>query len=133
VATGAKDLYDVVRCLRGYPGADASLGIYVAALQEHLEMAEIRRWVWVDTGSMIADATTKWMKDILITWWFKTGHWEPDDYELFEPEMMRSLKVQFLLCCPTSLRCSFCGPDANVSAIQDDKPTTLEALLLAMD
>jgi hypothetical protein len=71
------------------------------------------------------------MKDILITWWFKTGHWGPDDYERFEPEMMRSLKAQFLSCCPSSLRCSFCGPD--IYAITDDQPTTLEALLLAMD
>ena len=26
---------------------------------------------------MIADATTKWMRDQLLTWWFRTGHWEP--------------------------------------------------------
>jgi hypothetical protein len=55
VATDAKDLYDVVRCLRGYHGADASLGIYVAALQEHLEMAEIRRWVRVVRRHRIHD------------------------------------------------------------------------------
>ena len=83
LCTDAKDLFDAVRCMKDNRGADQSMSIWVTALQEQLQLREIRQLIWVDTRSMLADATTKWMKDELIQWWYRTGTWEPNEFLSF--------------------------------------------------
>ena len=49
MVTDAKDLWDAVRCLRGYSGNDQSLSLLIATLQEAIELGEIDLWCWCAT------------------------------------------------------------------------------------
>jgi len=83
IVTDARDLWEAVRCMQGYNGNDPSLGVLISSLQEAIELGEIDDWIWVPTGDMIADCTTKWMVDTLLQVWYRTGSWEPSDFMSF--------------------------------------------------
>ena len=109
--------------------------LYVVSIQERIEKRELHRCVWCSTGSMLADATTEFMRDQLIRWFYTTGCWEPEEYEISElPETASSLWTG---CCPSHHHCIFCDDAAALWGAlvsrQDPEPPTLSALLSWLD
>lgn len=80
--TDAYDVFSAVRCPRAYSGRDPSCHLFVEGLKEDMRLGYLDELGWCPTGSMIADALTKRMKDTLITLFMQTGRWRPEGYEL---------------------------------------------------
>ena len=113
-------MFDVIRCNKDYSGNDPSMTLHVASMQQALECGEVQRWVWLGSSSMMADATTKWMEDQLIHLWYRTGSFDPVEFDIFESISIGTRRHLSGVSCPTGWCCVNCGEADVVLYLEDD-------------